>query len=512
MIEKFKQKTIDLTEKFNTSKYWNLLTVLFATIYTIFMSRQTISMHKQFMQLADFAAYDQVVWSLSQHFSYESSICGSIMNLWKTINATSPDGIPAVAESYSVLGIHFIPSVFFTNALPNMLFNSPYTTYVVHTLAFATTAVLLFYILAKQAVSLPVAFVLAISFLIHPANMGANVNAFHPVIMALPFLLCLYWAIIAGRMKTYWVLFFFTGFIQENLWLTLTAFSLVFAFRKKWTYAGLNLIVGIGLLVVTTQIFIPFFNHDHTCPYCGIYGSPLGTTMGEIVKNGILKPLETWALLVRPEILKWLNQLFHPVIYLTIFNPVSLILALVGVAPSVLSTNGAMHLMWGQYNALAMPFIYLGAGLGFSFLQRKLKFFRWHWLWAFIILWISIGDSKSWSYSGPTSIQDVFSLTPRVYADPALVSSYQKTLALIPENATTSATEYFLNSLSRRTHAYFFPVGYLEAEYVVIEKQTLTVPKEKLAPRIEELIQSNKYSLIVDDNFIQLWRKKSIAN
>jgi uncharacterized membrane protein len=462
------------------------------------------------MQMGDFAAYDQVVWSLSELFSFKSSICGSIMNAWTTIGAKSAEAVPPLNLNYNALGIHFIPSLFFTNAIANFIYNSPYTTYLMQTLAFSISSVLLFYVLVGQKVSPWIATALAISFLIHPANIGANVNAFHPVTMAIPFLIILYYFAITSKIKSYWLLFFFIGFIQENLWITLTAFTLIFLFQKKWKRAAANLAIGLLFLILTTQFFIPYFNPEHTCPYCSIYGSPLGGSMAEIIKNIILKPGTAWSLLIRSEVMEWLNQLFKPTLYLVLLNPIAFLIAIAGIVPNILSTNKAMHIMWGQYNALAMPFLYLGAGLGFNLLQSKMRFkvLRYSWLWAFVILWVSIGAAKDWAVSSTTQMENIFTFNQPVYVNPDMKKSYDEVKERIPVDASVSATELFLNTINRRRLAFLFPVGFLEADYVVIEKSNLTIPKENYQPRMNDVRSSGKYDLAVDDAHIQLWIKK----
>jgi uncharacterized membrane protein len=487
---------------------WGFFVILLSVIYTFFMTRHTIALHNQYMQMIDFSAYDQVVWSLSKRLSFESSICGSIMNFWNTIKAESASAAPAINASYNALGIHFIPSIFVTNSLPNLMYDSPNTTYFMQTLAFSSSAVMLFYILVYRSVSPWIAAALSFSFLIHPANVGANVNAFHPVVMSLPFIFILFHLGTRGKSKLYWLLFLFVGFFQENLWITLSAFTLIFLQHRKWKFAAANLLVGLTFLVMTTQVFIPFFNADHVCPYCSVYGSPLGGSMGQIIKNAILKPEVTWGLVSRPEVLQWLNQLLRPTFYLVIFNPSLLLIAIAGVVPNILSTNSAMHIMWGQYSALAMPFIYIGAGLGFGFLQRKLKFFKYSWFWSLVLVWSSMSAAKDWAVSNTTKLDVIFTTSPQNFANPEMLKAYDFVKAQIPPEASVSATELFLNSVGRRPSAFLFPVGSLKADFVIVEKANLTISKENYSRGIKDLAASNLYELKADDNHVQLWVRK----
>lgn len=485
----------------------HILVLLMCVFYVYFLTRNSASLNEQNLQFGDFAAYDQVIYNLSTQGSFTSSVCSSVMNFWNTIGAKTVEEVPPVDKNNSVLGIHFIPALYITNALADKIISSPNTTYFMQSLAIGLTALFLYLIFMTYNLNPWSGFILSFSFLIHPATLGANINAFHPVIMALPFLTLAYFCIIKNYMKSFWILFVFCGLIQENLAITMGAFSLIFLIRKDYKNFKISIGVSLFFLILTTKLMIPFFNPKKICPYCAIYGSPLGYSMGDIIKNSFLKPHILMQQLFRPEVLTWFHQLLLPLIFLPLLSPILFLIAIAGLVPNLLSSNKAMLVMWGQYNALAMPFFYIGAGIILSKIYTKFKLIRVSSILTILILFASAYASYKMSVNPYTNPLNIFSLNQKIYLDEKTLSSYNKAVALIPKEASVSSTESILNRLNRRAEAFIFPVGHLYSDYLIIQKTNLTIDFKLMQPRIDEVISSEKYENILDDEYITVYKK-----
>lgn len=487
-----------------------MLTV--AVSYVFMMSRYVIEMNNQYAQQGDLPAYDHVIYMLGKGPAFSSTLCGSVMEFAKTVANVKP--YPTVPDNFSSLGIHFIPGLAYTVYPFEVLFPGVNTTLVVQTLAFALTAVLLFGLFLKWNLQPLLAVSLASAYLLHPANLGANVNAFHPVIMALPLLMAMVLAFEARSWVLYFVFLVAAGFIQENVSITLLAMTLLFVIRKEWKLGALNAGLSFAFFVLTTKVGIPHFNMNQTCPYCAIYGSPMGGSMEDIIKNSLFHPTMLVSTLFRPEIRSWVASLMQTIIWLPTLSPTFLLIAAAGVAPSFLTTNHAMHILWGQYNALAIPFLFIGAALGILRIQKWMgekPVLKRSLVPLGIALFVGLpcytfkkGESMaSFPWSKPSYI---FNSNFPSFNPPDLIASIDEITKSVPAEGSLSAPDSMLGKLHRRPKVYFFPVHHVLADYVIVPAKDWYMKPEEIVRLVSEM-QVAGYKSVTSNKDFTLYKR-----
>jgi uncharacterized membrane protein len=484
--------------------HWQLLFAVIL-IFFFFMTNLTLNRLFLYQQEGDLAAYDNAIYQTTIGNFMHSTVSSSVTQYWPLVGGSvSPDHF---AVSFSVLGIHFIPSIALTNALPYFFFPHPATTLLVQILAIVISAVLLFWIFSIWQIHWFVGIILSTGFLFHPATIGALTNAFHPILMATPLLLGMLVCLEKENWAIYLLLFVLAAGIQENVILTIIAISFIFFFSGKWKLGTLHFFASCLLFVVVTKLLIPAFNPRGVMPYESAYGSPLGSSMNQIILNGILNPFLTFKTFFTPEKVAWLKKLMSPFLYLNLFSPVQTLIGFVGIGPNLVSNNKAMTLMWGQYNAMALPFFVLGAGAGINVL---LKFIRSRFpkslKFAFgnlcIGLIISILIFRQWQLSGteipPISPKQFFRLnytedfkSPR-YLDLKEIES------LLNPNESLSAPDDFLVFNHNRKESYIFPVNIGSVNQVVFKKHDPFIPPEKIA-EFRKLIEKRGLKLVKEN-------------
>lgn len=477
-------------------------------LYLILIGTYTTKLYLTYQLGGDFAAYDNTIYRATQGDGFRSSVGASVMQYWPTVS-TKKAPYPEISSKDSMFGIHFIPTLWLTNVLPSLIFNSPVTTLWMQTFFVALAGLLISVFALQVGVPGGLACGLGVSFLIHPATLGANVNDFHPILMAVPFLLGMLIALNSKKYALFWILAVLACGVQENAPISVAAISLVLFSQRRWFFALALIVISLGYFLAVTQYVIPSYNPSGVLAYGGIYGSPLGGDMGQIVKNGLTHPVLLLKVLLTKEHFQWFALLLTPVLFLSLASPIYFLVALAGVAPNLLSTNKAMKIMWGQYNCLALPFFYVGAA------ATLVMIFRWvtptikQRLAPFLTILILV-ISFVWSAKKYAMAQSSFRSVFLPWNYPDLNSdkrkSYDKVAAMIPKDASVSAPESLLTHIHRRKQAYIYPVSFWTVDFAILDKKgTFLVGKEQ--EQFNQELKKLRYTVAYEDDFLMVWKR-----
>ncbi len=232
----------------------------------------------------------------------------------------------------------------------------------------------------KQSQALAIAAV----YLLYPVVSNVNLFDFHPEVMALPVLLGAILAARLNRVGWFTVAIVFVLGCKAVLSLTVAALGIwLLFFEKKRRCGAIALSLGTAWFMVVTQVIIPTFSG--TEPAAVYRYGYLGNSVPEIVKNLLLKPgliLET--INVRDS-LRYLFQVFVPVIWgLFPQHLAPLIAALPTLILNILSVNPEQRNIGVQYTVPVIPFLVvaviatLAAGQGWVRNSRLII------LWSFL--------------------------------------------------------------------------------------------------------------------------------
>jgi uncharacterized membrane protein len=483
-----------------------ILFVLPFLIYIGLVGSHVTKLYRAYDLGGDLAAYDNAIYHATKGEGFRSTVGASVLKYWTTVTTSDPP-YPEIPAADNIFGIHFIPTLWVTNVLPSLVFKSTLTTLWMQTVFVALTGFLIAYYSILLGLVPVAALVLASSFLLHPATLGAVINDFHPILMATPFLVGLLIASHSRRWGWFWLCAILACGVQENAPISVAALALVLLVERRWKLALGLVAFAAAYFVCVTQYAIPSYNPGGVMPYGGVYGSPLGGSMGEIVKTGLLNPGLLLQTLFTTEHSRWFYLLLAPTLFLVLASPAHFIAGVAGLAPNLLSNNKAMKIMWGQYNALALPLFYTGAAASLVWILRKIPSVRRVFVLGVILLGVAAVSTR-WSYRKNTfnhsSARVIFFSWLRPFAKTPRTESYDKVAALVGPHASLSAPEALLTHLHRRDVAYIYPVSFWTVEYAILDKNSGYLNEEQ-RKRFDSELQTRGYSIVYEDEWLRVW-------
>ena len=204
---------------------------------------------------------------------------------------------------------------------------------------------------------------LSLVYLIYPPLIFFNLYEFHPVAMAVPFLIGMLYFYKTERFPIFLLFLFLALLCQENIALIAVAFSfyaLIDGRRGRWFWAPL--VTGITYFVPVVFLIMPCLNNN-TIQFVKLYAH-FGDSLPEILRNVILHPVYALKFMFSAEKLVFLNALFGPVAYLSLFSPLSLLPALLVAVQRLLSIRASEAAIVYHYQAEFIPFVFFAAIYG----------------------------------------------------------------------------------------------------------------------------------------------------
>lgn len=226
------------------------------------------------------------------------------------------------------------------------------------------------YRLARAALPAGVALLVAALLLAHPALSSLN-RDFHPVALAVPFLMLAVAGAVTGRHGWLAAGVGLALACEETVTLPVAGLGLyLLAIRGARVRGAVLLAVAVATLVAAVTLWLPAFGGDGGLPTLRRYAS-LGATWREVLASPWLRPEAFWGRLASEATLGYLVRLLAPLAFLPLLAPRAW-LALVPPLAQVLLTDGeALRSMNGHYEALLLP------GLALATLQGLQRVARW---------------------------------------------------------------------------------------------------------------------------------------
>lgn len=208
----------------------------------------------------------------------------------------------------------------------------------------------------------PVGFVLL--YLLSPSLQAANLSDFHAVALSPLFLLSAFYFLETDRPWGFVIFSFLAMMCKEEIGLLVALMGLWAAFvRRRWLLGLAVAILGAGWTLLSMQVIMPHFSGLSGSAFLVRYGqfgdSPVG-----IVRNLVQQPelFVTW--LRRPDVLRYLRDLWLSSGGLAVLHPLSLVMAAPSVALNTFSSYGWMRSGGGHYSAPIVPFLVIAAAYG----------------------------------------------------------------------------------------------------------------------------------------------------
>lgn len=354
--------------------------------------------------------------------------------------------------SQNYLGNHFTPILAFFVPI-YMLWTDPRVLLIAQVIA-STLVALPLYRFATEKLRTPWAAVLFVMALyLYPALLYQTVIDFHGIALATPVAMLAFYAQLTGRNRWLWATIPWMFLIREDVVLLLIMMG-VYAFMIQQRFKLGIILMGLGTVggFLVLKVLIPSFRGIGDFYYNHYYGY-LGDSFGEMVQIILSQPEEILKRLFDGDKLKLLLQLFFPVAFLPLLSPASFILGGSAIAYMLLVDLPFIQVyhIGAQYQALWIPFIFIGAVLG---VQRLAEWFGPRWgkqqvaLGASGLIFItSLIGNLLWGPFTDATFMEQFQPTAQSEAEWGL-------LAQIPPSANVIADSRFTGALSTRLGIY----------------------------------------------------------
>ncbi len=305
--------------------------------------------------------------------------------------------------------------------------------------------------------------------------------------------------------------------------------------RRPWMWSLVPVVLGVGWVAVCVKVLIPLFRADHGFLY-GFLFSWLGDGPVAMIQTILMRPGYVLTHILTWEKMRYLVDLFGPLLFLPLLKPDILMIALPSLMINLLSPD---HIHWSiryHYQAFLIPFLLIATlyavvdGCRWVSAKRHQrqrsqrqdddtddrKQFQAH-SQAQNALWLQ--RRVGWGVGmlvAATLIANLTLRTPLIHLftrdrDNEHIAAAHRLLERVPDDAAVTATSAFGAHLARRRELYFFPGNIIypptfaeRGEYLIADLRE--VPPDALI-QLRTWQASDRWRTVVDEGeFVLLER------
>ncbi len=474
----------------------------------------------------DLGTMDQAIWNTVHGQLLHQTVC----NVISDTNCYSLRG-------YNRFAIHFEP-ILLPISLLYLIWADPKTLVVLQTLVVASGAFPAFWLARLRLHSELAGVMIALLYLLLPAQQQATTYDFHAVTFTAALLLFVLYFMYTRRAVWLFTFAILAMACKEEIPLVVAAFGLwSVLFQQRWRSGLLLFLLGILWFWLSFAVIMPHFSptgHPLLISRYAQLGKP-----SHFVINVILHPgafLQQY--LLEPGHAAYLKALFaptrflplhghFPILYVPFFAPWILVMAVPTLAINLLSSDPQMYSGLFQYNAEIVPVLIfaciegcvvllwllriIGSWLLVCIQQiqtlRHIPTFRWLYAPAgrvclLTLLLTSVLFStihSDYYFHGQMPFSIGFSW-PSTSAHTELA---QNLLTMIPADASVSAQTRFVPHLSHRKYIYLFPYADNSAEYIFLDTTSDIYPFPNFTSytnEVKRVLLDGHYGVIAANN------------
>ena len=454
---------------------------IFSTVYIIILSIVQIRWHMTLNTNGmDLGIYDQAIWNcLHGKFFYSTLLDKSLF-----------------LDQFRIILLLFVPIYAF--------FPSVYVYILSNVIFIGLASIPLYFICIHKTNSKPISLIIATAYLLSKYTIASLFSSHPEAIYPL-----LFFAIILSILKNNRKLLIITVVISLLVkadtfiyTLFIGAYLLIIKKDRKsgFIVSTLSLLWGIMVFKIIPIIFLK--NSLQQLTSLPTY-SHLGSNFTEIAWNLITNPLLIINNVLIPAKLITLLELFSSVLFLPLLSPGILFIAAPPILVQILSNYHWQYRLTTYYSASIIPFIFTGAVFGISYIKNKYgKKISIALILSVIIFLISVFDGRFWKV-----LKSKYIVVTNHH------TYFKEIKNMIPDEASVSAQGNLFPHLSHRKVIYDFPVV-KDAEYVVLDEKGNKFPlnDEAYKEKVDEILKSNEYEVIIDYEGYLLIRRISKAN
>lgn len=438
-----------------------LVAIGISLVFAVSYSTIAIRKYDAHQTRGDLTAYAQGLWNTLHGHFMASTFNYSVHNFW--------DGHfrEITPQNSNIFGIHFNP---ITLALLPFyaIYPHPETLLVLQSLVLALSSVIIFVVAKSKLDNKFIAYIIQFSYLLHISLISAALSEFHAYPLTVLFSTLLIWFSQHKNNVPYYLSLALLLLVQENAGIPVFFFGLYLFTSKNAHLRGLiTTIAGITYLLVITKLVIPLFSPTGAYLFETAYGSALGGSYLDMIKNTITRPQLFVNTIFSAANINYLGKIILPSLPLALFAPLALLTSILTLTPNLISSASILKSLFMHYEAVSVPYLYYALILGILFIIEHIRIKKYI---LIPILTMIIMATTAIQYKFITSVR--FSPTCvwscRFYT--ALDAEKDQVIAIIPPTATVSTQDYLSGHLADRRGLYLFPIYYDLVDYVVISK------------------------------------------
>jgi hypothetical protein len=245
--------------------------------------------------------------------------------------------------------------------------------------------------------------------------------------------------------------------------------------------------------------------------------SHLGSSIGEVLRNVILHPINTLLKVITFEKMATIVLLLLPIGFLALLNLYTLFIGLPVLAGLILSDFFAYT---NHHNGTLIPFIFISSIFSAEYLIRKFshKFKNIYYAVAIFVLLSSLFSSifygaspLSWRFWDKSSYRYWGNLQQFKVTQHDKIAD--KFIKMIPPEASVSASNHLASHLSQRQTIYHFPYpkDFKEIDYILVDLleyfPTYWGPREEEIDTLKSLLSNNNFKLLLCEDGILLFKR-----
>jgi len=330
---------------------------------------------------------------------------------------------------------------------------------VVQVLAQASGAVAIYLLARDRLADRWLAVALGGVLLLHPSYQFQTWWFFHPDSLAVAPLLFAYWAARAKRWRWYAVAAVLAVACKEEVALAIAVMGVLVALRDDRRIGALTTALALAWFALSTRVIIPRANGIGTF-YESFFGE-FGNTPTEVLRSVVTHPGKAFDTATKPDRMDYYRMMFAPVAFLPLFAIRVMLIGAPMLAINVLSVIGYHRQIRYQYSTLVIAALMLATVEAIATIAERPGLRR---FLVGLVVVTSFGATVAW---GPSPVSTKFRSGLWELTDSPRNDVKRQAIALVPEDAPTSAAYYVVPHMAHRTRIYEFPVPWRPSNWGV---------------------------------------------